>query len=75
MTLHPDADTALLAKINAAVKTANVAEQSVTTAQAELVSRSKEVGLLLLEAKAASGGERLRGIPEACRRSKTFSRL
>ena len=51
MTLHPDADTALLAKINAAVKTANVAEQSVTTAQAELVSRSKEVGLLLLEAK------------------------
>jgi hypothetical protein len=51
MTLHPDADTALLAKINAAVKTANVAEQSVTTAQAELVSRSKAVGLLLLEAK------------------------
>jgi hypothetical protein len=45
------ADTALLAKINAAVKAANVAEQSAVTAQAELISRSKEVGLLLLEAK------------------------
>jgi len=41
----------LLEKINAAVKAANAAEQSVTTAQAELVSRSKAVGLLLLEAK------------------------
>jgi hypothetical protein len=41
----------LLEKINAAVKAANPAEQSVTTAQAELVSRSKAVGLLLLEAK------------------------
>jgi hypothetical protein len=41
----------LLEKINAAVKAANAAEQSVTTAQAELVSRSKTVGLLLLEAK------------------------
>jgi hypothetical protein len=41
----------LLAKINAAVKAANDAEATVTTAQAELVSRSKTVGLLLLEAK------------------------
>jgi hypothetical protein len=42
---------ALLAKINAAVAAANEAETSVKTAQAELVSRSKTVGLLLLEAK------------------------
>jgi hypothetical protein len=42
---------ALLTKINAAVAAANEAEQTVTTAQAELVSRSKAVGLLLLEAK------------------------
>jgi hypothetical protein len=41
----------LLEKINVAVKAADDAEQSVTTAQAELVSRSKAVGLLLLEAK------------------------
>ena len=41
----------LLAKINAAVAAANAAETKVTTAQAELVSRSKTVGLLLLEAK------------------------
>jgi hypothetical protein len=41
----------LLEKINAAVKAANAAEQSVTIAQAELVSRSKAVGLLLLDAK------------------------
>jgi hypothetical protein len=48
----------LLAKINAAVKAANDAEAKAndaeakaTTAKAELVSRSKEVGLLLLEAK------------------------
>jgi hypothetical protein len=41
----------LFQKITAAVKAANAAEQSVTTAQAELVSRSKAVGLLLLEAK------------------------
>jgi hypothetical protein len=45
------ADTALLTKLNAAVKAANSAEATVTTAQAELVSRSKEVGRLLLEAK------------------------
>jgi hypothetical protein len=44
-------DDALLTKLNAAVKAANEAETSVTTAQAELVSRSKAVGLLLLEAK------------------------
>jgi hypothetical protein len=42
---------ALLAKINKAVKAANEAEAKVTTAQAELVSRSKQVGLLLLEAR------------------------
>jgi hypothetical protein len=41
----------LLVKINAAVKAANDAEATVTTAQAELVARSKTVGLLLLEAK------------------------
>jgi outer membrane biosynthesis protein TonB len=41
----------LLDKISAAVAAANEAEQTVTTAQTELVSRSKTVGLLLLEAK------------------------
>src|SRR5580704_7592379 len=41
----------LLTEINAAVKAANEAERTVTTAQAELVSRSKKVGLFLLEAK------------------------
>ena len=41
----------LLSKINAAVAAANKAETTVATAQAELVSRSKAVGLLLLEAK------------------------
>jgi hypothetical protein len=41
----------LLAQINAAVAAANEAEQTVSSAQAELVSRSKAVGLLLLEAK------------------------
>jgi hypothetical protein len=44
-------DTELLAKLNEAVAAANEAEKSVATAQAELVSRSKAVGLLLLEAK------------------------
>jgi hypothetical protein len=44
-------DAELLAKINAAVAAANEAETKVITAQAELVSRSKTVGLLLLEAK------------------------
>src|SRR5271165_2937576 len=44
-------DGALLTKINAAVAAANEAEAAVTTAQTELVSRSKAVGLLLLEAK------------------------
>src|ERR1700730_3424042 len=44
-------DDALLTKLNAAVKAATEAETSVTTAQAEFVSRSKAVGLLLLEAK------------------------
>ena len=47
----PRQDAELLAKINAAVAAANEAETKVTTAQAELVSRSKTVGLLLLEAK------------------------
>jgi pyruvate/2-oxoglutarate dehydrogenase complex dihydrolipoamide acyltransferase (E2) component len=48
----------LLEKLNAAVKAANEAEQTVETAvqtvetaRSELVSRSKAVGLLLLEAK------------------------
>jgi hypothetical protein len=40
-----------LEKINAAVKAANNAGATAKTAQAELVSRSKELGLLLLEAK------------------------
>jgi hypothetical protein len=47
---NPD-DAALLTKINVAVAAANEAEKTVTTAQAELVSRSKAVGALLLEAK------------------------
>src|SRR5262249_57800291 len=38
-------------KINAAVAEHNAAEQAVTIAQSELVSKSKEVGRLLLEAK------------------------
>jgi hypothetical protein len=46
-----DQADALLVKINAAVKAANEAETSVKTAQAELVSRSQALGLLLLEAK------------------------
>jgi len=41
----------LLNKINVAVAAVNVAETAVETAQADLVSRSKAVGLLLLEAK------------------------
>jgi hypothetical protein len=41
----------LLARINKAVAAANEAEKNVAVAQAELVSRSKKVGLLLLEAK------------------------
>ena len=60
-TITPDAnitDAALLTKLNQAVAAANEAQETVTeaqetvtTAQAELVSRSKTVGLLLLEAK------------------------
>jgi hypothetical protein len=50
MSTKPD-DTVLLRKINEAVAAANDAEQTVATAHAELVSRSKTVGLLLLEAK------------------------
>jgi hypothetical protein len=46
-----NADEALLDKINAAVAEHNAAEQAVTTAQSELVSKSKVVGQLLLEAK------------------------
>jgi hypothetical protein len=45
------ADQALLDKLNVAVAAANEAEKTVTTAQTELVSRSKVVGQLLLEAK------------------------
>ena len=48
--MSPDAD-GLLSKINEAVSAANAAEQTVKSAQTELVSRSKELGLLLLEAK------------------------
>jgi hypothetical protein len=51
MNAKNPADDELLAKLNEAVAAANEAEQTVTTAQAELVSRSKTVGLLLLEAK------------------------
>jgi hypothetical protein len=47
----PRQDAELLAKINSAVAAANEAEMKATAAQAELVSRSKTVGLLLLEAK------------------------
>jgi hypothetical protein len=46
-----NSEHALLKKINKAVAAANEAEATVTTAQAELVSRSKALGLLLLEAK------------------------
>jgi hypothetical protein len=46
-----DRSNKLLNEINEAVAAANKAEETVTTAQAELVSRSKTVGLLLLEAK------------------------
>jgi hypothetical protein len=45
------ADQALLDKINVAVATANAAEKTAETAKAELVSRSRAVGELLLEAK------------------------
>jgi hypothetical protein len=41
----------LLGRINAAVAVANDAERRVTTAQTEFVSRSRAVGVLLLEAK------------------------
>jgi hypothetical protein len=41
----------LLGEIKLAVAAANDAEQNVTTARAELVSRSTRVGMLLLEAK------------------------
>jgi hypothetical protein len=40
-----DQGDALLTKLNVAIKAANEAETSVMTAQAELVSRSKVVGL------------------------------
>jgi hypothetical protein len=50
MDANPAGDE-LMAKLNEAVAAANEAEQTVTTAQAELVSRSKTVGLLLLEAR------------------------
>ena len=46
-----DNDEVLLGKINAAVAEHNAAERAVTTAQAELVSKSKVLGQLLLEAK------------------------
>jgi hypothetical protein len=46
-----DTDEVLLGKINAAVAEHNAAERAVTTAQAELVSKSKVLGQLLLEVK------------------------
>jgi hypothetical protein len=46
-----NADAQLLVKLNKAVAAANEAEKTVTMAQGELVSTSKAVGLLLLEAK------------------------
>jgi hypothetical protein len=46
-----DNDEVLLGKINAAVADHNAAEKAVTTARSELVSKSKVVGHLLLEAK------------------------
>ena len=46
-----DNDEVLLNKINAAVAEHNAAEQAVTTAQSEFVSKPKVVGQLLLEAK------------------------
>jgi hypothetical protein len=46
-----NSDEALLQKITAAVAAANEAEKTAETAKAELVSRSKVVGQLLLEAK------------------------
>ena len=51
MDTTTDPTKTLLAKINAAVAAANVAEQTAETARVELVSKSKAVGLLLLEAK------------------------
>jgi hypothetical protein len=46
-----DNDEALLGKINAAVAEHNAAERAATTARAELVSKSKVLGQLLLEVK------------------------
>jgi hypothetical protein len=51
MSANQTDDGKLLQKINAAVRDNNKAEQAVTTAQAELVSKSRVVGQLLLEAK------------------------
>jgi hypothetical protein len=50
-TNTPNVDAELLVKLNEAVAVANEAEKTVSTAQAELLSRSKAVGVLLLEAK------------------------
>ena len=41
----------LLTKINKAVAEANAVEKTMQAAQTELVSRSKAIGMLLLEAK------------------------
>jgi hypothetical protein len=48
---NPTTDAALLKKLNEAVAAANEAEKIAETAKSEFVSRSKTVGLLLLEAK------------------------
>jgi hypothetical protein len=67
----PDPGDTLLTKINQAVELANKAEKIVTTAQAELVSRSKAIGVLLLEARALHPG---RNFEEFLKRVKGLHR-
>ena len=76
MTTAAAADQALLDKLNAAVAEHNAAEQAVTTAQSELVSKSKAVGLLLLEArKRHPKVADFEAFPEARQRAEAFPRL
>src|SRR5262245_30653150 len=56
-------NAALLTKINEAVAAANEAEKTAEAAKAEVVSRSKAVGELLLEAKRRHP---MRSFTEAC---------
>jgi hypothetical protein len=71
-----DAAAGLLVKINEAVAAVNEAETKVTTAQADLVSRSKSVGLLLLEAKklhpAVKDFEAFLGKVQGLKRSRAY---